>query len=213
MVRVRVKVCGITSVEDGLMAARAGVDAVGFVFWPRSSRAIDVETARLIARALPPFVTRVGVFVDASHEELACVAEAVGLDVLQLHGQETPDFVERLSRPVLKALRVDDSFSVDVAARYAERGAALLLDSGTAALPGGTGRTFDWGLARRVRERLGTLVLAGGLTPENVAQAIAQVAPTAVDVSSGVEAAPGQKDAAKVEALMAAVRQAESHTA
>jgi phosphoribosylanthranilate isomerase len=210
MARVRVKICGITSVEDGLMAAQAGADAVGFVFWPASPRAVDVETARRIVQALPPFVTRVGVFVDASREELACVADAVGLDLLQLHGQESIEDLERLPRPALKALRVDESFSLDLAARYAERAAGLLLDAGTAARPGGTGHTFDWSVARGVRERVGVLVLAGGLTPANVGAAIAAVAPAAVDVSTGVESAPGRKDAAKVRAFIEAVRHAES---
>jgi len=204
--RVRVKVCGITSVEDGLMAAHAGAEAVGFVFWSASPRAVDVETARRIAQALPPFVTRVGVFVDASREELACVAEAVGLDMLQLHGEESPEDLERLPRRALKALRVDASFSLELAARYAERACGLLLDAGSAAQPGGTGRVCDWDVARRVRERVETLVLAGGLTPANVAEAIATVGPTAVDVSSGVEAAPGKKDAVKLREFIEAVR-------
>jgi phosphoribosylanthranilate isomerase len=213
MARVRVKVCGITSVEDGLMAAGAGADALGFVFWPKSSRAIDVEAARRIVRALPPFVTCVGVFVDASREELARAADAVGLDVLQLHGQESLDDIECLPRPVLKALRVDASFSIETAVRFAERGAVLLLDAGTAAQPGGTGRTCDWGVARRVRDRVGALVLAGGLAASNVAEAIAAVEPAAVDVSSGVESAPGRKDPLKVAAFIDAVRGAESRTA
>jgi phosphoribosylanthranilate isomerase len=206
--QVRVKVCGITSVEDGLMAVRAGAEAVGLVFWPASPRAVDVETARRIAQALPPFVTRVGVFVDASREELACVAEAVGLDVLQLHGQESPEDLARLPRRALKALRVDASFSLEVAARYAEHACGLLLDAGSVAQPGGTGRLCDWDLARRVRERVETLVLAGGLTSANVAEAIATVGPAAVDVSSGVESAPGKKDAVKLRAFIEAVRHA-----
>jgi len=211
MARMRVKVCGITSVEDGLLAAAAGADALGFVFWTRSPRAVDVETARRIVQALPPFVTRVGVFVDASREELGCVAEAVGLDLVQLHGQESLADLDGLSRPALKALSVDEAFSVDAAVRYAARAAGLLLDAGTAAQPGGTGRTLDWGVARRVRERVGSLILAGGLTADNVGDAIAAVRPTAVDVSSGVESAPGKKDAAKVEAFLEAVRRAEPH--
>jgi phosphoribosylanthranilate isomerase len=210
MARVRVKVCGITSLEDGLVAAAAGADALGFVFWPKSARVVDVATARRIVQALPPFVTRVGVFVDASREELGCVAEAVGLDLVQLHGQESLADLDGLSRPALKALRVDESFAIDEAVRYAERSAGLLLDAGTAAQPGGTGRTLDWSVARRVRERVGMLVLAGGLTAENVGEAIAAVRPTAVDVSSGVESAPGRKDPAKVEAFLEAVRRAES---
>ncbi len=211
MSRVGIKVCGITRPEDGLRAAAAGADAIGIVFWPRSPRAVDVETARRIAAALPPFVVRVGVFVDAPRAVLCDVADAVGLDIVQLHGSEAPETLEGLSRRVIKALRVRSEADLETAARYAQRGATILLDAGKETSPGGTGERCDWSLARRARERVGSLVLAGGLTPENVKEAIDTVRPAAVDVSSGVESAPGRKDAARLAAFVAAVRGSEAH--
>jgi indole-3-glycerol phosphate synthase / phosphoribosylanthranilate isomerase len=207
---VAVKVCGITSVEDGLMAAEAGADAVGLVFWPQSPRAVDLARARAIAAALPPLVLRVGVFVDASAEEIARAVEAAGLDVVQLHGDEPPEAMSGLPRRALKAVRVGAGFQAADALRYEGRAAGILLDTRVAdgGLPGGTGRTFDWKAVREVRERAAWLVLAGGLDADNVGRAIAEVRPDAVDVSSGVEAAPGRKDAAKVRAFIEAVRKA-----
>jgi phosphoribosylanthranilate isomerase len=204
---VAVKVCGITSVEDGVMAAEAGADAIGLVFWPGSPRAVDVSRAREIAAALPPFVLRVGVFVDAPREEMARVADAVGLDLLQLHGQEAPESLAGLPRRALKAVRVGPGFQAAQALRYEGRAAGILLDTRVpGGAPGGTGQTFDWTAVREVRERLAWLMLAGGLTPDNVARALAEVRPDAVDVSSGVESAPGRKDAEKVRAFIEAVR-------
>jgi phosphoribosylanthranilate isomerase len=205
---VRVKICGLTSVEDALLAADAGADAIGLVFWERSPRAVSLDTARRIADALPPFVTRVGVFVNASREEMTCVADATGLDVLQLHGDEPVDDVRGLRRRAVKALRVDGAFSLDFVSPFVAAGCGVLLDSGSAAQPGGTGNVLDWTLARAVRERVPQLILAGGLTPENVGDAIRTVAPWAVDVSSGVERSPGRKDANKMHAFVEAVRRA-----
>jgi phosphoribosylanthranilate isomerase len=204
----RVKVCGITQPEDGLAAAHAGTQAIGLVFWPRSPRFVDVETARRIAAVLPPFVLRVGVFVDAPRDVLEQTAEAVGLDVLQLHGAEPPEAVAGLKRRVVKALSVGPGFRVEDVDRYVEHGAVILLDASGGGQPGGTGRTFDWSVARAVRQRVPHLILAGGLTPENVGEAIRAVDPYAVDVSSGVESAPGRKDEARVRAFIQAVRQA-----
>jgi phosphoribosylanthranilate isomerase len=207
--RVAVKVCGITSVEDALMAVQAGADAIGLVFWPGSPRCVDVPRAREIAAALPPFVTRVGVFVDAAHDEMARAAEAAGLDVLQLHGDEPPESIQALARRAIKAVRVGPGFKAAEALAYAGRAQGLLLDTRLpGAAPGGTGQTFDWTAAREVRERVPWLALAGGLDEANVARAIAIVRPDAVDVSSSVEAAPGRKDAAKVKAFIDAVRRA-----
>ena len=206
--RVFVKVCGITSVDDALAVARAGADAVGLVFWPGSPRRVDLETARRISAALPPFVLRVGVFVDAPRAELERTAREVGLDVLQLHGQESPEDLAGLPRRVVKAVPVGPGFVPDSALRYAGAADGILLDSrpaGGAGPPGGTGATFDWSLAREVREKVPFLVLAGGLTPDNVARALTAVRPDAVDVSSGVESAPGRKDPAKVRAFLDAV--------
>jgi phosphoribosylanthranilate isomerase len=204
---VHVKICGLTSVEEACLAADAGAAAIGLVFWERSPRAVSVDTAQRIAAALPAFVARVGVFVNASCEEMACVADAVGLDVLQLHGDEQPQDVRGLRRRVVRAVRVGGTFSVESVLPFVENGWSVLLDSGNATEPGGTGRAFDWSVARAVRERLPQLILAGGLTPENVGAAIRAVSPWAVDVSSGVEDSPGRKNADKVRAFIAAVRQ------
>jgi len=208
--RVAVKVCGITSVEDGLVAAHAGADAIGFVFWPGSPRRVDLAAARRIARALPPLVLRVGVFVDARREEMARAADEVGLDLLQLHGHEPPQALADLPRRALKAVGVGDGFVPEDALRYEGRAAGILLDTRTEAGPaGGSGQSFDWTRARAVREKASFLMLAGGLSPDNVHLALSAVRPDGVDVSSGVEAAPGRKDADKVRAFMAAVREAE----
>jgi len=207
--RVFVKVCGITSVDDGMMAAECGADAVGFVFWPMSSRRIDVDKAARISRCLPPFLTRVGVFVDAPAGEMARVADQVGLDILQLHGDEPPEALDGLARRAIKAVRVGKGFTADEALRYEGKAAGLLVDTrlpGETMLPGGTGVPFDWALVKDLRERASFLMLAGGLAPGNVAAAVASVRPDAVDVSSGVEALPGRKDRSKVQAFMAAVR-------
>jgi indole-3-glycerol phosphate synthase/phosphoribosylanthranilate isomerase len=205
---VAVKVCGITTVEDGLAAARLGADAVGFVFWPQSPRWVDRDKARQISRTLPPFVVRVGVFVDATPETIARTAEAVGLDVIQLHGQEAPEDAARLPRRVIKAVRVGNGFSPEDALRYAPHVAGVLLDTKTPAAPGGTGQAFDWRLAREVREKVGFLGLAGGLTAENVHLALSAARPDLVDVSSGVESSPGRKDPEKMRGFIEAVRAA-----
>jgi phosphoribosylanthranilate isomerase len=205
-VTTRVKICGITSPEDGAMAARAGADAVGLVFWSRSPRRVSLAAAREIGRALPPFVLRVGVFVDAAPTELIAAAEAARLDVLQLHGDEPPEDFAGLPRRGIKALRVGPGFDVEQALRYEGRASGLLLDTRSGSAPGGTGETFDWSLAQGLRPRVSYLILAGGLTPENVGAAISQMKPDAVDVSSGVESAPGRKDPEKVRAFIEAVR-------
>jgi phosphoribosylanthranilate isomerase len=207
--RLFVKVCGITSPEDGAAAAEAGADAIGLVFWPQSPRAVTLEQARAIGAALPPFVVRVGVFVDAGRDEMARVADAVGLDLLQLHGSEPPEALAVLPRRALKAIRVGDGFAPEDALRYEGRAAGLLLDTRAPGAPGGTGRAFDWSLVRDVRERSRFLLLAGGLGPENVCAAIEAVRPDGVDASSRLEAAPGRKDHARVRAFVEAVRAAE----
>jgi phosphoribosylanthranilate isomerase len=206
--RVFVKICGITSPADALAAVEAGADAVGLVFWPGSPRAVTTDKAREVAAELPPFVVKVGVFVDAGHDEMARVADAVGLDLLQLHGGEPPEALPGLPRRVLKAIAVGEGFVAADALRYEADAAGLLLDTHTESTPGGTGRVFDWSLARAVRERSRFLVLAGGLSADNVAAAIAAVRPHGVDASSGLERAPGKKDHARVRAFVDAVRAA-----
>jgi phosphoribosylanthranilate isomerase len=206
--RLFVKICGVRTPEEAVAAAKAGADAVGLVFWLGSPRRVDAPVARAIARALPPAVLRVGVFVDAEREELARTADEAELDLLQLHGEEPPERFCGLPRRAWKALRVGPGFAPAEADRYAGRAAGLVLDARVEGAPGGTGHAFDWSLARGVRDRCGFLVLAGGLTPETVAEAIRAVRPHGVDVSSGVESAPGRKDPAKVRAFVEAARSA-----
>ncbi|MBA6109221.1 phosphoribosylanthranilate isomerase [Pseudomonas asiatica] len=206
MSNVRSKICGITRIEDALAAAEAGADAIGFVFYAKSPRAVDVRQARAIIAELPPFVTTVGLFVNASRCELNEILEAVPLDLLQFHGDETPQDCEGYHRPWIKALRVRPGDDLEAACRVYAGARGILLDTYVPGVPGGTGEAFDWSL---VPARLSKpIILAGGLSADNVGQAIAQVRPYAVDVSGGVEQAKGIKDAAKIEAFMRAVKQA-----
>jgi phosphoribosylanthranilate isomerase len=187
----RVKICGITRLEDALAAVRLGADALGFNFWPGSKRYLPPAAARPIVRALPPFVTAVGVFVDPSREEALAAAEASGVQLLQLHGDEPPALCAMLPLPVLKGLRVGGPEALEALDRYPGV-AGFLLDAASPGY-GGSGQVFDWSLAARAAARA-TVVLAGGLTPANVAAAVRAVRPWAVDVASGVESAPGVKD-------------------
>ena len=206
MSNVRSKICGITRIEDALAAAQAGADAIGFVFYAKSPRAVDVRQARAIIAELPPFVTTVGLFVNASRCELNEILEVVPLDLLQFHGDEAPEDCEGYHRPWIKALRVRPGDDLEAACQRYAGARGILLDTYVAGVPGGTGEAFDWSL---VPARLSKpIILAGGLSAANVGQAIAQVRPYAVDVSGGVEQAKGIKDAAKIEAFMQAVRQA-----
>jgi len=206
MSNVRSKICGITRIEDALAAAEAGADAIGFVFYAKSPRAVDVRQARAIIAELPPFVTTVGLFVNASRCELNEILEVVPLDLLQFHGDETPQDCEGYHRPWIKALRVRPGDDLEAACQLYAGARGILLDTYVAGVPGGTGEAFDWSL---VPARLSKpIILAGGLSADNVGQAIAQVRPYAVDVSGGVEQAKGIKDAAKIEAFMHAVKHA-----
>jgi phosphoribosylanthranilate isomerase len=210
--RLLVKICGITSPADALVAVEAGADALGFVFWHMSPRKVDPARAAAIARDLPESVLRVGVFVDAAPDEVKRVADEVGLDLLQLHGDEPPEALAGLPRPVLKAVRVGKGFAAEEALRYADRAAGLVVDTrlpGETQMPGGTGVPFDWSLIKGLAGRVRFLMLAGGLGPANVAAAIQAVRPHAVDVSSGVEGLPGRKDPAKVRAFVEAARSVE----
>ena len=201
---VRSKICGITRIEDGLVAAEAGADAIGLVFYDKSPRAVDVRQARAILAALPPFVTSVGLFVNASRCFIGEVLDAVPLDVLQFHGDETPEQCEGHGRPWFKALRVRPGDDLHAEARRFAGARAILLDAYVPGVPGGTGERFDWSLIPADLPM--PLILAGGLTPDNVTEAIASVRPYGVDVSGGVEAAKGIKDAAKVAAFIRRVR-------
>ena len=203
---VRSKICGITRIEDALAAAEAGADAIGFVFYAKSPRAVDVRQARAIIAELPPFVTTVGLFVNASRCELNEILEVVPLDLLQFHGDETPQDCEGYHRPWIKALRVRPGDDLEAACQLYAGARGILLDTYVAGVPGGTGEAFDWSLVPAHLSK--PIILAGGLSADNVGQAIAQVRPYAVDVSGGVEQAKGIKDAAKIEAFMRAVKQA-----
>jgi phosphoribosylanthranilate isomerase len=201
---VRVKICGITSIPDALAAVGAGADALGFMFHAPSPRAVTVAQAAAIIRELPPFVARVGVFVDAAPELLHETALATGIDTFQLHGEETPAQCEGLTLPVIKAFRVRDANSLTALLTY--RTTAWLLDSYVPGQQGGTGARFNWDLAVQV-VRLGRpVILAGGLTPENAAEAVHKVRPYGLDVSSGVESAPGRKDIARMRDFVAAAK-------
>ena len=206
MANVRVKICGITRVEDALAAAAAGADAIGLVFYARSPRAVSAAQARQIVAALPPFVTSVGLFVDASPCEIEETLDAVPLDLLQFHGDETPAQCARYRRPYIKALRMREDLDLAAIARdYAGAGArGLLLDTYVAGVPGGTGQAFDW--TRVPRDLSLPLIVAGGLDAANVATAIAASRAYGVDVSGGVEQAKGIKDAAEIVRFVAAVR-------
>ncbi len=190
MIPVKVKICGITRVDDALAAVRLGADALGFNFWPRSKRYLPPDRARAIVRRLPAFVTAVGVFVDPTRDEVLRAADQSGIGVAQLHGDEPPDLCASLPLPVLKAIRLAGPQALAQLAAYEVLG--FLLDAPTAAY-GGSGTTCDWSLAAAVAREL-PVVLAGGLGPDNVAEAVRAVRPWAVDVASGVESAPGVKD-------------------
>lgn len=202
---VRVKICGITNLEDALLAASLGADALGFVLYPPSPRAISPDAARAIIAQLPPFVTTVGVFVDEDTARVKELAGQLGLDWVQLHGRESPDYCKSLGRRVIKGFRIQDENSLTALTAYRGAAQAFLLDAYKKGLAGGTGETFNWDLARQAR-KYGPIILAGGLTPENVAQAIATARPQAVDVASGVEATPGKKDPEKLRAFIDAVK-------
>ena len=192
---VKIKICGITNLEDALLAVDAGADALGFVFFKESPRHIFPEQAAAIIRQLPPFVQTVGLFVNEALETVNMTADRCGLDIIQLHGDESPEFCAGIRRRVIKAFRVKDITCLDSMKDY--QTAAFLLDAWSPTAYGGTGRTFNWEIAASAAQSC-CIILAGGLTPENVAEAIRQVQPYAVDVSSGVESAPGRKDNKKI---------------
>ncbi|HEB91892.1 MAG TPA: phosphoribosylanthranilate isomerase [Gammaproteobacteria bacterium] len=202
--RTRIKICGFTRPDDARQAAVLGVDAIGLVFYAPSPRAVDIARAQVIVGALPPFVSRVGLFVDESATQVRAVLEQVALDLLQFHGDESPDYCAQFGRPWLKAIRMREGVDPAREAEHYRAAAGLLLDTYRPGAPGGTGESFDWS---RVPQDLNLpVVLAGGLTPANVGEAIATTRPFAVDLSGGVESAKGIKDAVKMAALVDAVR-------
>jgi len=212
MARVRVKICGITNWSDARRAIEDGADLLGFNFYARSPRYIKPASAKRIVRRLPKKVLAVGVFVNESEPKMLEIAHAVGLDALQLHGDEPPEMVARLKEkfPVIKAMRVRKSLGAREIGRF-KGASAVLLDGFDSRRRGGTGKTFDWDVARRAG-RYGRVFLAGGLTPENIGEAIRAARPYAVAVCSGVEAKPGKKDPARMRNLMREVRIAQEET-
>lgn len=206
--RTRIKICGVRDPAMALAAARAGADAIGLVFHEASPRAVDAAQAGRIAAALPPFVTAVGLFVDAPEARVAQVLAAVPLGLLQFHGDESPAYCASFGRPWIKAVRVGEGTDLVECSLRFSGAAALLLDAFVPGERGGTGRSFDWS---RIPPDLGRrVVLSGGLDPANVGAAIARVRPWAVDVSSGVESARGVKDAARIEAFVRSVKDADA---
>ena len=205
--KTAVKICGITRTADALAAARHGAHAIGFVFYGPSPRYVDPEVAAGIVRALPPFITTVGLFVDADEDAVRTIAAHTGVQLLQFHGAESADFCASFGLPYMKAVQVRPGIDLLQYARVFVSAKALLLDAFHEDLRGGIGAVFDWGLIPRTLPL--PIVLSGGLTPENVGDAIRRVKPTAVDVSSGVEASKGVKDEAKIAAFITGVRNAD----
>jgi phosphoribosylanthranilate isomerase len=201
---VIVKICGITNLPDALQATEAGADALGFVFYAQSPRSITVQAAAPIAQALPPFVVRVGVFVDADEQLVYQAIADCHLNLLQFHGAESPGYCRQFGLMSMKAFRVRDAESLSQMPAYQTD--SWLLDAYSAGQPGGTGQRFNWDLAIEAQKLGRPIFLAGGLTPENVGEAVRRVRPYGVDVSSGVEAGPGRKDPQKVRAFIAAAK-------
>ena len=204
---VKVKICGITNLPDGMAAAEAGADALGFVFYDQSPRHVSIAAAAAFIRQLPPFVMKVGVFVNSPEDLVLRASRECGLNLLQFHGDEPPDYCLQFGLMSMKAFRIRDAASLQALRNYTTD--AWLLDAYSPGRPGGTGETFNWDLALEARGWGRPVFLAGGLTPDNVAEAVRHAQPFGVDVSSGVEATPGRKDHAKVRAFIQAAKSVE----
>ncbi len=202
--RTRIKVCGFTRSDDALKAASMGVDAIGLVFYAPSPRAVNIQQAQNIVRALPPFVSVVGLFVNASDSEIKNILDNVHLDVLQFHGDESVQSCELYKMPYIKAIRMREGVDLEVETNAYPSAQALLLDAYQKGVPGGTGNTFEW--AAIPDELCKPIILAGGLNPTNIAEAVTQVQPYAVDVSGGVELSKGIKDPLKMVEFVEGVR-------
>jgi len=203
---VKVKICGITNQADALAAAEAGADALGFMFFDQSARNLAIDNAAAIIKTLPPHVMKVGVFVNPAEELVLRAIGECGLNLLQFHGDESPEFCTQFGIMSMKAFRIRDAVSLQALSKFPTD--AWLLDAYSSKGLGGTGETFNWDLAITAKQSGKLIFLAGGLTPENVGEAVRRVNPFGVDVSSGVESAPGKKDAAKVKAFIAAAKAA-----
>lgn len=203
----RVKICGITNSEDAKLACDSGADAIGLVFYPPSPRNVTIEQAVKVLSTLPPFITSVALFVNAQRQEIEQVLDQVAIDLIQFHGDESEEFCSSFNRPYIKAVRMKEGLDLYAIQNDYTSARGLLLDTYKKGIPGGTGEAFNWD---KVPHDLNLpVILAGGLVPDNIAQAIKQVKPYAVDVSGGVEAAKGKKDSAKIIRFMENVKHAD----
>lgn len=207
MTRTRVKICGITNGNDALLAAELGADAIGFIFAEDSKRRVSPSVVRAVVSELPPFVSRVGVFVNSSLEELQRIMVESGLDVVQLHGDESPTYIKKVPYPVIRTFRPRPGFALSALNEYNVH--AFLFDTYAEGQQGGTGKTFDWNLVRGA-DTYGRIILSGGISPGNAAEAIQALRPFALDVNSSVEIAPGKKDRQRLEELFDAIREADA---
>lgn len=207
MTATRIKICGVTRAQDAQASAACGADAIGLVFYPRSSRAVTVDRAADIVAAVPPFVSVVALFVDEPIASIERILSNLPIDVIQFHGEESPEFCQQFGRPWIKALRVKPDLDVGEQCQRFSKARAVLLDSWQAGVVGGTGKTFDWRLAQKSLPL--PIVLAGGLNDNNVGDGMRALRPAAVDVSGGVESAPGLKDVDRIKQFIAAVRAAD----
>jgi phosphoribosylanthranilate isomerase len=201
---IRIKICGITRLEDAKAAASLGVDALGFIFYPKSPRYIKPEAAAAIIKELPPFISRVGVFVDEEVDKVMKIAAESGIDTVQLHGTESPRYCEKISLPVVKAFSIEPNTDLNLLAKYRVNG--FLLDTWSAGSRGGTGKTFDWSIASAACTKFHHVILAGGLNPSNLVEALSTVAPYGVDINSGVEIKPGVKNPHKMREAVKVIR-------
>jgi phosphoribosylanthranilate isomerase len=209
MARTRIKICGITRIEHARVATGEGADAIGLVFYRESPRYLSIRDAAAIAESLPPFVAAVALFVNAAERDIRAVLDAVEIDIIQFHGDETAEFCARFGKPYMRAVRMEAGVDLLEYAQRFSRAKALLLDAHVPGQPGGTGRTFDWsGIPRELPL---PLVLSGGLNAENVGRAVREVRPWAVDVSSGVEGERGVKDPRKIVEFIRSVRREDGH--
>ena len=207
MTATRIKICGVTRAQDAQASAACGADAIGLGFYPRSSRAVTVDRAADIVAAVPPFVSVVALFVDEPIASIERILSNLPIDVIQFHGEESPEFCQQFGRPWIKALRVKPDLDVGEQCQRFSKARAVLLDSWQAGVVGGTGKTFDWRLAQKSLPL--PIVLAGGLNDNNVGDGMRALRPAAVDVSGGVESAPGLKDVDRIKQFIAAVRAAD----
>jgi phosphoribosylanthranilate isomerase len=205
-VMTKIKICGITNIEDAIRAVNLGADALGFVFYKDSPRYIREDTVRKITRELPPFVSSVGVFVNEKEDRVREISESCSLDILQFHGNESPDFCSHFDKKVIKAFSINNRKELKIISSY--KVSAVLLDTYYEDIYGGGGKTFNWKLASEAKRFASRVILAGGLNPANVMEAIQMVEPYGVDVSSGVESKPGKKDPVKLEKFIKIIKKA-----